>query len=226
MSASTSSASASLSVHAQCELRAVIRFLHSRGETPAAIHRQLCTSYGSTSMSIKNVRKWCREFSNGRTNIHDEARSGRPSVSDNLQEQVESELREDRRVTVRELEEKLQIPKSLLHRIISDLGYRKCSARWVPKMLTEDHKRQRIESSREVLELYAEEGAVFLDSIVTGDETWVYHFTPESKQQSMEWRHSFSPQKRKFKVTQSARKIMATVFWDRKGVLLANRDYH
>lgn len=171
-------------------------------------------------MSIKNVRKWCREFSNGRTNIHDEARSGRPSVSDNLQEQVESELREDRRVTVRELEEKLQIPKSSIHRIISDLGYRKCSARWVPKMLTEDHKRQRIESSREVLELYAEEGAVFLDSIVTGDETWVYHFTPESKQQSMEWRHSFSPKKRKFKVKQSARKIMATVFWDRKGVLL------
>lgn len=171
-------------------------------------------------MSIKNVRKWCREFSNGRTNIHDEARSGRPSVSDNLQEQVESELREDRRVTVRELEEKLQIPKSSIHRIISDLGYRKCSARWVPKMLTEDHKRQRIESSCEVLELYAEEGAVFLDSIVTGDETWVYHFTPESKQQSMEWRHSFSPKKRKFKVKQSARKIMATVFWDRKGVLL------
>ncbi|KAL4134938.1 hypothetical protein QTP88_006618 [Uroleucon formosanum] len=205
------SASTSLSVHAQCELHAVIRFLHSRGETPAAIHRQLCTSYGS---------KWCREFSNGRTNIHDEARSGRPSVSDNLREQVESELREDRRVTVRELEEKLQIPKSSLYRIISDLGYRKCSARWVPKMLTEDHKRQRIESSREVLELYAEERAVFLDSIVTGDETWVYHFTPESKQQSMEWRHSFPPKKNKFKVTQSARKIMATVYWDRKGVLL------
>jgi hypothetical protein len=110
-------------------------------------------------MSIKNVRKWYREFSNGRTNIHDKARSGRPSVSDNLQEQVESELREDRRVTVRELEEMLQIPKSSIHRIISDLGYRKCSARWLPKMLTEDHKRQRIESSCEVLELYAEEGA-------------------------------------------------------------------
>lgn len=159
---------------------------------------------------VQRIFKWEDECPN------DEARSGRPSVSENLQEQVESELHEDRR----ELEEKLQIPKSSLHRIISDLGYRKCSARWVPKMLTEDHKRQRIESSREVSELYAEEGAVFLDSIVTGDETWVYHFTPESKQQSMEWRHSFSPQKKKFKVTQSARKIMATVFWDRKGVLL------
>jgi histone-lysine N-methyltransferase SETMAR len=87
-------------------------------------------------------------------------------------------------------------------------------------MLTEDHKRQRIETSREFLSRYAEQGEVFSDSIVTGDETWVYHFTSESKQQSLEWRHSRSPKKRKFKVTQSARKIMATFFWDRKGVLL------
>lgn len=104
---------------------------------PAAIHRKFSNSYGSTSISIKNVRKWHREFLNGRTNVHDEARSGRSSVSDDVQEQVESELGEDRRVTVRELEKKLQIPKSSLHRIISDLEYQKCSARWVPKMLTE-----------------------------------------------------------------------------------------
>jgi len=75
-------------------------------------------------------------------------------------------------------------------------------------------------TSREFLSRYAEQGEDFLDSIVTGNETWVYHFTSESKQQSLEWRHSRSPKKRKFKVTQSARKIMATVFWDRKGVLL------
>lgn len=171
-------------------------------------------------MSIKNVRKWCREFSEGRTNVHDEPRSGRPSFSDDLKEHVESAVREDRRLTVRELEEKLGIPKSSINRILNELGYRKLSARWVPKMLTEDHKRQRLETSHEVLKLYGEEDEAFLDSIVTGDETWVYHFTPESKQQSMEWRHSFSPKKRKFKVTQSAKKIMASVFWDRKGVLL------
>jgi len=28
----------------------------------------------------------------------------------------------------------------------------------------------------------AQEGDVFLDSIVTGDETWGFHHTPESKQ--------------------------------------------
>ncbi|KAJ4428174.1 hypothetical protein ANN_24189 [Periplaneta americana] len=56
--------------------------------------------------------------------------------------------------------------------------------------------------------------------IVTGDETWISHFTPETKQQSMHWRHSGSPVRTKFKQTQSVRKVMCTVFWDRKGILL------
>jgi len=33
---------------------------------------------------------------------------------------------------------------------------------------------------------YAQEGDEFLDSIVTGDETWGFHHTPESKQQSLQ----------------------------------------
>jgi hypothetical protein len=71
------------------------------------------------------------------------------------------------------------------------------------------------------LERYHRDGDKFLDYIVTGDETWVSHFTPESKRQSLEWHHPRSPSKpRKFKQTLSTRKIMATVFWDRKGVLL------
>jgi len=32
----------------------------------------------------------------------------------------------------------------------------------------------------------------FLSRFVTMDETWLYHYDPETKQQSMEWRHSGS----------------------------------
>jgi histone-lysine N-methyltransferase SETMAR len=72
-----------------------------------------------------------------------------------------------------------------------------------------------------VLERYHRDGDKFLDHIVTEDETWVSHFTPESKRQSLDWHNPRSPSKpRKFKQTLSTRKIMATVFWDRKGVFL------
>ncbi|GFU54145.1 uncharacterized protein TNCV_3618061 [Trichonephila clavipes] len=52
-----------------------------------------------------------------------------------------------------------------------------------------------------------------LSRIVTGDETWVSHITPESKQQSMEWRDTSYPIKVRAKQTLSKCKIMATVFW-------------
>ena len=56
--------------------------------------------------------------------------------------------------------------------------------------------------------------------IVTGDETWIHHYDPETKQQSMQWKHASSPSPHKFKVQASAGKIMCTVFWDAEGILL------
>ena len=65
---------------ANCEIRSVIRFLNARNVKPADIHRQICEVYGETAMSDGMVRKWVRKFNEGRDNVHDEPRSGRPSM--------------------------------------------------------------------------------------------------------------------------------------------------
>ncbi|GFQ98509.1 histone-lysine N-methyltransferase SETMAR [Trichonephila clavata] len=95
------------------------------------------------------------------------------------------------------------------------LGYRKLCARWVPKMLTEENKKKRMGFALDFLTRYAEGGDQFLDHIVTGDEAWVYHHTPESKQRSMQRHHLNSPKANKCKTSISAKKIMASVFWNR-----------
>ena len=64
------------------------------------------------------------------------------------------------------------------------------------------------------------EGDAFLDRIVTGDESWAHHYDPETKLQSMEYRHWTSPPPKKFKMQQSAGKVMVTIFWDCHGVVL------
>ena len=51
---------------AKCEVRSVIRFLHARGQRPADIHKEIVSLYGNI-MSRQNVTKWCRHFSEGRT---------------------------------------------------------------------------------------------------------------------------------------------------------------
>jgi hypothetical protein len=53
------------------------------------------------------------------------------------------------------------------------------------------------------------------------DETWVSFVNVETKEQSKQWMHTHSQNKpKKLKQTLSARKLMATVFWDRKGMLM------
>jgi len=60
--------------------------------------------------------------------------------------------------------------------------------------------------------------------LVTMDETWLYHYDPETKQQSTEWRHSRSPNhlppQKKVRVQKSTRKFLASIFWDQDGILL------
>ena len=62
--------------------------------------------------------------------------------------------------------------------------------------------------------------------ILTVDETWLHHFDPEIKVQSMAWKHAYSPSPRKFRIVASARKVMAAVFWDAEGIVLTDYLEH
>ena len=56
--------------------------------------------------------------------------------------------------------------------------------------------------------------------IVTSDETWLRHWDLVTKQESMHWKHTNWPPPRKFHTQPSSGTVMATIFWDCKGVLL------
>jgi outer membrane protein assembly factor BamA len=128
------------------------------------------------------VSVWCNKFKDGRKALNDDPQknTGRPRTShtDENSVIVESLIKEDQRAKIREISEVTGIAKSTVHEIISCLNFRKVSARWVPK--TEGHKSKRMAASLENLYRYQDEGETFVESIVTGDETWVYEFTPES----------------------------------------------
>ncbi|GFU26941.1 mariner Mos1 transposase [Trichonephila clavipes] len=88
-------------------------------------------------------------------------------------------------------------------------------------MLTDEHKTKSLGSALSFLERYSNEGNDFLSLVVTGDETWVAYVTPESKQQSLEWRNSSSPRKVKFKQTISAQKNHVHCVLGQKGCVAA-----
>ncbi|GBN18992.1 hypothetical protein AVEN_67341-1 [Araneus ventricosus] len=71
---------------------------------------------------------------------------------------------------------------------------------------------------------YQAEGVSFLHHIVARSETWMHHVTPETKKESMSWKHPSSLCNKKFKTVPSAKKVMVTVFWDHQGLQLV--DFH
>ncbi|UYV65471.1 hypothetical protein LAZ67_3004457 [Cordylochernes scorpioides] len=209
---------------ASCDSRSVIRFLAAKKNSAKDIHTELCQVYGEGCMSSGMVRRWVREFKNSRTDVHDEPRAGRPSDSYEIIAKVEAAMLEDRRVTVRKLCDLVpDISKTTIDKILREhLGYSKVCAILVPKMLTEDHKRQRVEAAQKFLDCHETDGEELLDSIVTGDETWVHYTTPETKEQSKQWKHTSSPKPLKFKKNTFCRETYGSVFWDRKGLLLCD----
>jgi len=120
---------------ADCEIRSVIRFLNARNVLPSEIHHQICQVYGDNAMSAGMVRKWVRMFNEGGENMHDEARSGRPSsVNDDLLRKVYERVRDDGRFTISDLSVHFpQISRTLLYDIVSShLGRRRPhSMRWI-----------------------------------------------------------------------------------------------
>ena len=82
----------------------MIRFLQAENVRPSEIHRRLVAVYGENVMNAASVRKWCTMFRNGRTDIHDAERSGRPSViTDALKQKVNRIIRENRHFTISEV---------------------------------------------------------------------------------------------------------------------------
>ena len=124
---------------------------------------------------------------------------------------------EVRRLKVWEIAETVGMASKQVYHILrvnEELGMIKLSARWVLWLLSQDQKRIRVEISEKCLAHFQRNQSDFFNWFVTTDETWVHYYTPETKLQSKQCKHVDSPQPKKAKAIQSARKVMESVFWD------------
>jgi len=98
--------------------------------------------------------------------------------------QIYELILEDGRISATSVAEQLGISRDWVGYIIFEyMDMRKLSAKWVPKCLNADHKRQRYQSSEQHLEFFRRDRNDFLTRLVTMDETWLCRYDPETKQQ-------------------------------------------
>ena len=185
------------------EYRAVIKYLFLKGNTPTQIKDELDSVYGDSAPSFTTVKFWAAEFKRGRKSLGDDERSGRPktATTDENIAKVHEMVLDDRRIKVREIAEVMNMSKERVCHILNQhLDMRKLSARWVPRLLTLDQKRVRMKISRALLAQFRRNKSEFWRRLITVDETWIHHYTPETKIQSKQWTAKGEPAPKKQKL--------------------------
>ncbi|UYV60214.1 hypothetical protein LAZ67_1000439 [Cordylochernes scorpioides] len=136
-------------------LKTCIKFCVKNETKCADAFRMLTVAYGEATLDRSNVYRWYKMFSEGREDVNDEERAGRPSTSttDEKINEVEKMILANRRITVREVAEDLNISIGSRHSIfINDLGMRRVAAKFVPKLLNCDQKQHRMNIANEMLD--------------------------------------------------------------------------
>ena len=85
------------------------------------------------------------------------------------------------------------------------------SARWVPRLLTEEKKQVRVSAFMTFLGKIKSD-STFLSRIITTDESWVHYYEPEDRRMSMVWKNHNSPSPKKAKAMKFMVKVMCIAF--------------
>ena len=71
--------------------------------------------------------------------------------------------------------------------LTEDLKMRRVASKFMPRFLSFDQKQQQLDVCLDLKENAAND-SIFLSKVITGDETWIYAYDPETKTQSSQWK--------------------------------------
>ena len=142
--------------------------------------------FGDQSLSRTQVFQWHSRFKTCRTSVDDDEHTGRLTscTTPETVARIQERIRQDRRRTIRDIAEEVEVGYGTCQRVLTEeLGMHRVAAKFVPRILTADQKQQRVNVCTELHQL-ASDNEMFLSRVITGDESWVYGYDPETKRQS------------------------------------------
>ncbi|XP_014773414.1 uncharacterized protein LOC106871457 [Octopus bimaculoides] len=113
--------------------RAVIEFLVAEGDNPVNIHRRLQHVFEDNTLDYSNVCRFNRPLKDkkvGTVSVADKPHSGWPSPSENPANKAKADalIREDRRITLDELAENLEVSHGSAYNLVESFGFSKVCA--------------------------------------------------------------------------------------------------
>ncbi|XP_053960600.1 protein GVQW3-like [Anastrepha ludens] len=99
-----------------------IKFCQKLGDCQVETIRKLRTAFGDDTMGITQIKEWFNRFKNGRTSVESEPRSGRPSTcrNEHVVAKVNAVVMRDRRATIRDIAEEVDISTFSAHSIVTE----------------------------------------------------------------------------------------------------------
>ena len=134
------------------------------------IFNELCGIYGPQTISMRTVFRWVKAFKAGKFSVEDDTRPGRlkTSVTKANIAAVKIVVEQDARLSVKDIASCTGISEGNVQTILKmRLDLRKVCARWVPPLLTEEQKTQRLKCARELLKTYKKKKAVIVGLFLT-----------------------------------------------------------
>ncbi|XP_067942994.1 protein GVQW3-like [Watersipora subatra] len=203
------------------EQRVCVKFCVKLGKSGAETLQMLRTAYGDSALKKTACYEWHKKIREGRTSTKDDDRMGRPATSrtTTATDLVRQQVMGNRRLTIREISAESGLSYGTCHLILTkDLGMRRISAKMVPKLLTDDQKEKRVSCCIKLKDALTQDPD-FISKVVTGDESWVYGYDPETKSQSSHWKSPGSPRPKKARMSRSNVKTLLITFFDIRGVV-------
>ena len=121
------------------------------------IFNELCGIYGPQTISMRTGFRWVKAFKAGEFSVEDDTSPRRPktSVTKFNIATVKIVVEQDALLSVRDIASCTDISEGSVQSILKKrLDLRKVCARWVPHLLTEEQKTQRLKCARELLKTY------------------------------------------------------------------------
>ena len=197
------------------------KFCVKLGRNGAETFEMSRTAFGEQCLSCARIFEWHKRFKEGRDSVDDIPWSGRPTTSktDDCVARARELMRANRRLTMRELSVEVGVSYGTCQAILTqDLNMRRVAAKFVSRILTTKQKEWHLSVATKMLQ-ETESDENFMGQIITGDETWVYRYDPETKHQSSRWKSADSPRNRKAGQVRSKVKVMLIVFFDMEGIV-------
>jgi hypothetical protein len=148
--------------------------------------------YAGKYLLRKAVHNWVEKFSQVSLKVADDVRPNCPveTATEAAVRRMAELLRADGRITIGSA---ATAPWFSIQNNAWSLKFRKVCAWWVPRERKDQEKMNRMCLSLQHLLRYADEEQDMLNKIVTGDESRVHHYQPESNRASVQWKHPSSP---------------------------------